>query len=167
MSYLAHAEQEHRRAMARHILAQDPTNQAVQSALSALLTPQHLAVAAREGVLIIAHENDASPARALAQAMREKHFDAHCDLIGARPSLHTNLSHVGAVVLICNCPSQHESALRQCYDRAMSLGKVVVPVVHCEDTLPNLLFDLPPLCIKSDLSEVAERLVAMFSPASL
>ncbi len=167
MSSLIYVEQEYRRALARRILAQDPTNETVRSALSALLTPRHLAMAAREGLLIITHENDAAFARALAQVMRENHLDAHFDLIGERPYLNTNLSLVGAVVLICNCPGHHEDVLRQCYDRAMSLGKVVLPVVHCDKTLPNLLFDLPPLCIKSDPSEAAEQLVAMFSPANL
>jgi hypothetical protein len=165
MSSLIHLEQEHRRAMARRILAMDATNHAIRSALHALLTPQHLAMAAREGILIVSHESIASQARPLVEALRQYGFDAYQDAVSHRPYLHTNLSYVGVVVLVCTRGAS-ESALRQCYDKAMALGKVVVPVINCDDTLPDLLFDLGPLCVEDDLTELADLLAALLGSAA-
>lgn len=160
MSSLIHLEQEHRRAMARRILAMDATNHAIRSALHALLTPQHLAMAAREGILIVSHESVASQVRPIVEALRQHGFDAYQDTVSHRPYLHTNLNHVGVVVLVCTRGTS-EITLHQCYDKAMAMGKVVIPVVHFDDTLPSLLFDLSPLCVDDDLAEIVEPLIAM------
>ncbi|MFQ3647965.1 MAG: hypothetical protein SNJ83_10830 [Aggregatilineales bacterium] len=165
MSPPTHLEQEHRRAMARRILAVDVTNHAIRSALRALLTPQHLALAAREGILVVSYESMASQVRLLVEALQQQGFDAHQDVVSSRPYLHTNLSYVGVVVLVCTRGAS-EAALHQCYDKAMALGKVVIPIVRCGDTLPSLLFDIQPLCVEDDLADIAKPLIAMLGAAA-
>ncbi len=168
MSALTCGEQEHRRAMARRILALDTANLAIQAELQALHTPQCLAMAAREGILIVSAESAAQAVRPLVERLQQQGLDAFQDFVSdSSPYTHTNLSHVGVVVLICAHRDRAESRLHECYERAMALGKVIVPVMYCDDTLPDLWFDIQPLCVEDDFTTLAKPLASMFTAASM
>lgn len=165
MSLLTQWEVEHRRALARRILSLDATNPVIQSALAALLTLDYLAASAREGILIVGHASAAPEMRSLVQQLQQKGLSTYLKLVGEAPLVHANFEHIGVVVLIYSRTGLVDSDMHECYERAMALGKVVVPVLSCDDTLPDLFFDLPPLYVEHDLSELVERLAAMFASA--
>lgn len=167
MMPLTQLEVEHRRAMARRILSVDPANLAIQAALQALLTPEYLAAAAREGILVVSPRAIAAQARALVELLQQKGIPAYLDLIDERASAQATFAHVGVVVMACTRHSAAESAMRQYYDQVMAMGKVVVPVMSCDDTMPSLPFDVQPLCVESHLIEAADSLVALFSAVNV
>lgn len=138
-------EYERRRALARKLLTMEPENPRRLAALRALLTREHIHIAAQKGILIVGHHAGEAQLQTLADHLRSLGLPTWLEMTGNQSRLSSRIVAVGLLILMICQHTRTDSDLQHCYGLAMTLGKVVLPIARHDVALPNLFFDLEPL----------------------
>lgn len=158
-------EYERRRATARRLLSVEPNNPRRLMALRNLLAPEHVQVAAQEGVLIVGHHASEHHLQQLAHHLRSLGLRVWVEMTGAHTHFSTNIVRAGVVILVLCRFSLTDVDLQHCYAIAMTLGKVVLPIASHESPLPQLFFDFEPLYWGSDNDALLTDLTQLLRPS--
>jgi hypothetical protein len=152
-----------RRAFVRKLLSAEPDDPRLLAALQMLLTPMHIQTAAREGVLLLSHHTYEPQMRLLAAHLQKLGLHISLSFTGVHRGLIPNTAQVGVLILAVGSQFDRDYDMQHCYGVAMTLGKVVVPVLLHDAKLPDLFFDLPPLWCGDNLTALVERLSALLA----
>jgi hypothetical protein len=150
-----------RRAFVRKLLSAEPNDTRLLAALRLLLTPMHIQTAARAGVLLLSHHTYEPQMRLLAAHLQKLGLSVDVSFTGVARGLTPNAAQVGVLILVIGSQFDRDHDMQHCYGIAMTLGKVVVPVLLQNAKLPDLFFDLTPLWCGDNLTALVERLSAL------
>ncbi len=152
-----------RRAFVRKLLSAEPDNPRLLAALQMLLTPVHIQIAARQGVVLLGHDAHEAEMRLLAARLQSLGLSVDVSLTGRHMSLKPNVAQIGVLVLVIGPQFALDHDMQHSYGVAMTLGKVVMPVLLRAASLPKLFFDMSPLWYGDDPTALVERLKILFA----
>lgn len=158
---------ERKRAAVRQMLYAEPASARLWNLLRGLSTPEHLCLAASDGILVLGHPATAQHARALVIYLQDKGFSATLKLSGLREDLDRSIAHVGVVILMLASQEKLDRDLQHYYAIAMMQGKIVIPIVRHPYDVPNLFFDVPPLVWGHDFQFLLHMVDELFTSPEL
>lgn len=162
---------ERRRALVRKSLLAAPHEPRFLQARHELLAPPAIREAARHGVLVLTTSDDEEAAVSIALALSASGLRAWVECITSDTSSDTSLMDAGVVVLLICMAATRYVAVQHRYGLAMTLGKVIVPLLVSPFPPDKMTFEMAMLPWYTQptatLAQLTDMLVIRNVPSSL
>lgn len=164
-------DDERQRALVRKSLALAPEETRFMPMLNSLLTPAAIHRAAQQGVIVLTTDRDEVAALEIGLALHAAKLRVWVEKISSDANQQTSLANAGVMLLLICLASSQEQEVRRRYGLAMTLGKLIIPVLMQPFLPEDLQFELPLLKWHEDppaiLSHLTRLLSATDIPSSL